>query len=452
MKRIFIYTTLMISILATSACQDILEQESEVFITNDDAIIDLESAKAALNGMYDALQDGDLYGSNHVFAGELASGNAVWSGFNVQYQELAEAQVSISNFHVEDNWVDFYFVINIASIIIERVGSLEDIPAEDANRIIGSAHFFRGLCHFDLLRQYGEFFDENSEFGVPLVTGVQSGIVAIPRSDVASTYTAIETDLNEAIRLLSNSSDSFYASKKAAEALLARVYLYKGDYQEAINLATEVIDNGGYSLVEDYNSIYLSEDTNEPIFQLNFTTQDGSNFTSLMLAPNPEVSTNPNLLTQFEGGDTERSTLFVEDANADGQINCLKYGDNQNEPSGNAILIRLAEMYLIRAEAHAMQSQDPVDGLDDINMIRSRVGLPDIQAAQVPDMESFVDILVRELRSEFAFEGHYWFDLVRLGRIEEVRNIDSFRRIFPIPLREITATEGVLVQNPGYNN
>ncbi len=432
-------------VTATVAC-DVLDQEPQDLISTDEAIADARSAEAALVGLYDALQDGDYYGGRYVMAVEMLARNARAAAFQQFWQELASGRVPASNFHVEDYYISGYAVINAANAIIEAVPGLTDLSESDRDRILGSAHFIRGLAYFDLLRLYGEFYDPSSQFGIPVKLEPSLEAAEIARSPVATVYQQIEADLDAAIARLGNTGNKFLASRGAAQALLARVSLYKGEYQKAADLATTVIGNSNYSLTANYNDIYINEGSSESVFEVEFIPlEDPNAWAGEMYVTPPEVTVSEDM-EEFILFEPERDALFAE---VNGFFRCIKYGTTRDDTGGNTIVLRISEMYLIRAEALGRLGQ-PADALADINVVTERAGFGPYGAEDLQTQADLTDILLTERRAEFAFEGQYWFDLVRYGVMEEVLGLESFRRIMPIPQRELNISSGILVQNPGY--
>lgn len=445
MKKIKIQIFILVALFAINGC-DVLDQEPESLIATTNAIQDARSAESALNGVYHLVQNGDLYGARFILANEMLAENARATAFQAFWQELDNGNVPASNFHLEDMWISAYAVINASNAIIASVPEIADISEGDADRIMGTAHFFRALMHFDLLRQFGEFFDQSSIYGVPLILTPSLQVAETSRSSVVDTYQQINDDLAEAMDRLPDSGDRFYVSVAVAQALQARVALYQEDFATAETMAGNVISNGTYNLSDDYNEVYDMEGADESIFELNFIQLNDPNAWALeMYGAPPEVSVTNDLLDFFnETGETDRALLF------DGST-CIKYGSGTNEDGGNTILFRLSEMYLIRAEAQARKAGGSFsDALADLNVVRDRANQPDISGIATEDQ--LFTFLLNERRAEFAFEGHYWFDLVRLGRMEEVTGRAGFRSVMPIPFREINISDGTLEQNPGYSN
>lgn len=432
-------------LFVASSC-DILDQDPQDLISTDEAIVDAQSAEAALVGVYDGLQDGDYYGGRYAMATEMLARNARAAAFQQFWQELASGRVPSSNFFVEDFYIAGYALINASNAIIESVPNVNGLPESDKDRILGSAHFLRGLAYFDLLRLYGEFFNSGSQFGVPVKLTPSLSAEEVARATVAQSYAQIESDLSMAISMLSNTGNKFLASRGAAQALMARVYLYQEKYQEAANMATLVIDNSNYSLSSNYNDIYVNEGSSESIFEVEFIQlEDPNSWASEMYVTPPEVTVSEEM-EEFITFEPERDELFAE---VNGLFRCIKYGETRDDTGGNSIVLRISEMYLIRAEALGRLGQ-PVDGLVDINIITERAGFGPYGPEDLQTQDDLTDVLLTERRAEFAFEGQYWFDLVRLGVMEDVIGLESFRRIMPIPQRELNISNGILVQNPGY--
>jgi hypothetical protein len=448
MKTSYKYILMVWLALAGTSCSDLLEPNSETEILTSEAIVDRQSAVSAVNGLYSALQSQELYGSDFILANECAANNARDGAFQVFWAELASAVIPTSNSHLEFNWIDFYLAVNAANTVLSEVPKLEDVSDSEKAEFMGTAYFVRGMVFFDLLRRYGEFDESASAFGIPMPLDPPLSPVETARSTVAQSYAQIESDLTEAFELLQDHGNPYYASSMAAKALLARVYLHKKDWDNAFKYADEVIETGGYVLLADYNNVYRNEGSEEAIFELNFTLQDPSGWSEWLTVSPGEVLMDSSLYNSFENTDS-RQALFGPINNT---LRCLKYGSSPDQEDGNSILIRLAEMYLIRSEALA-NTDGANAGNDELNVIRTRAGLGEYDADAFASLDDYYDALLEERRHEFAFEGgHYWFDLARTGRVSEVRNVPEFRRIFPIPQREINITDDVLVQNPGYVN
>ncbi len=253
-------------------------------------------------------------------------------------------------------------------------------------------------------------------------------------------------------------------TKWAAIALLARVYLYNHDYANAEAAASLIINNSSMHRLVDLNAAFLKNNV-EAIWQLqpvNFgrNTEDAFTFTILETGPNDNtpVYLSPKLLNSFETGD-QRKNSWINNAvvGVDTFYYPYKYRNatQNSEVTEYLTILRLAEQYLIRAEARAQQGN--LDGARlDINAIRGRAGLPTITVNTQPVL---LAIIYHERQIEFFSEwGHRWLDLKRTGQVNPVMtavtpqkggiwNTDS--QLYPIPLGDIQKNTNIS-QNPGY--
>ncbi|MEO7991813.1 MAG: RagB/SusD family nutrient uptake outer membrane protein [Chryseolinea sp.] len=456
MKKIYI---LFIITLLISSC-NVLDQGSPNDVTEDDVFTSEDGANSALIGLYNTLQSRDYYGGYYPMMADVYSDVGTAGGFdNVSLQELSDLNVTSANIFIQQTWISIYNTINAANAIINNVDGIDDAGFTDEERghIKGQALALRALAHFDVLRMFGEHWDQASEFGIPVVLTKQAANDIVARSTVAETYAAILDDLEEATSLIIESDRSqFFVNPIAVKALEARVNLYKGDLVAASAAATEVIDDGAFSLLDEntFTEIYTAYPASESIFELTFDVQNRSAYNSITFSRQDALRTEVLWLAEeglndfFASRSGDLRADLVDFVNNDGSIlpdgRTQKYRGEEarNNP---ALILRMAEMYLIRAEAKGR-----VAGLSDLNEVRINRGLAALTAGAVPDDASYLDALLDERKAELNFEGHRMFDLARAGKINEVLGIDDDLGIFPIPFREITATNGALTQNPGY--
>jgi hypothetical protein len=450
MKKILYNILGTILLLTGTSCGGFLEVELDDEIIATEALSSRETLEAAVIGLYDNLQSGSLYGGDVTVAGSLLSGDAIATGFQPFYEELAEAKVPATNAYVENTWIDFYNIVNSANNILNSIDGIDGISQEERNQFEGTAHFMRAFSFFSLLCQYGYFFDLESSYGIPLFTEVldRSSALNVGRSTVSESYAQIIADLEAANSLTTQSPGRFFVNKAAVQALWARVYLYQKDYANAFLLADNIIKSGEYSLEENYADLFDdSGNSDEILFELAYNEQDGNDLARLlMVTGSNEVSVADALAEAYDEADT-RLELFVRRF---GVYRCTKYGDAVTAIATNVPLFRLGELYLIRAEAQAFE-QGIAAALPDLNAVRERAWAGSaISEDDVADIDAFLALILTERRLELAFEGQYWFDLVRLGQAEEARDIASYRRVLPIPVREVQISDGLIEQNPGY--
>lgn len=423
---------------------DVLDTEPSASLDAATALADGASAEAILLGAYSRMQVDPYYGVHFTLSPDLAADNARYQGFFDSQLEVNSGNVPISNLWVTTAWVNIYRVVNIANLLIDGVPGLED-DAFNRERVLGEAHAVRALAYFDLLRVFGYHFDTTSPYGLPLLTEpIENNdfnqIPDLARSSVADTYALIIDDLNTAIDLLPGFTDNTRMNYYAAVALRARVNLYRGEYGAAFNDANEVIEEGGFALPGLEDAFLTTGTSSESIFDLVFNDQDQSSLYTFTFQRD-EYNVNPLLPESMEDGD-ERLGLFTFTRGSDRP---LKWGDSDN--GNNVKVLRLGEIHLIRSEAAVFDSGDPNAGSDDLNMIRTRAGLDDVGTFDT--LDEYVDALLQERRSELHYEGHRFFDLVRLDRFEDVLGRDPFRAVFPIPEDELLIQDN-LEQNPGY--
>ncbi len=459
----YIFPLFFAFLFSTTSC-DFLELESPNDIDADDLFKDAESAENALIGLYSSMQSPTYYGGNYLLIGEPICENSATGGFdNNNIDELGAQEVTPSNIIVEEMWYGIYNTIANANRLIEGLETIDD-PAFDPDRkneIEGQARAIRAMAHFDLLRFFGEHWDNASSFGIPVVSTVQTIGDIESRSTVAETYSFILTELNDALALVNiDDRDPAFVNSATVQALLARVYLYNKDYGNAEDYADLVIADGAYGLVADvdYASVFSSRQTVESIFELAFDPQNRSRYNGLTYARDSALNTEVNFLAAenlsdffaIRAGDVRANLADFDPENNDTSIQpngrSQKYRGESDEDSP-AYIIRLAEMYLISAEAKGR-----VAGLGDLNTVRTQRGLTALAAGDVPTDVDYRNAILNEIRAEFNFEGHYYFDLARVEEIKSggLLDIEAFRAILPIPLRELTATKGQVVQNPGY--
>lgn len=438
------------TVLFFSSCEDsILNLQPEQAISSDEAIINKKSADAALFGAYDKLQSGSYYGSEFVAAAYLSGGDVVWTGSLNYYRSYNNHTLSADNSSVNSIWYAIYSALNAANQVIDKVTALTspDLTDTEKNRIIGEAYFIRALSLFDLGRTWGN---------VPIITKATvtahdfDGVKQSTQSDV---YKQVITDLEKALTLLPEKIDRNRAQKNTARALLARVYLYAENWAKAEEYASLLIADSNYQLV-DYPTFFQSSGTKESIFELLYTTSDKNGHSLLWLtsaqggrrewAPSEAIV---SLLSDPAVGGT-RKALYKDQSTTSnpkfyvGQLYWRTTGDDP------AYILRISEQYLIRAEARVKKANPDLTGaLADLNAVRLRAKVAASQASTAADLLTAIET---DRRVEFAFEPHYWFDLVRTKRAGTVLGVtDQNKWIFPIPYNDLAADKD-LVQNPGY--
>lgn len=441
------------SAILFAACNKQLDTKPSTSISDKDALNTSSDVQAALVGAYADLGDYDFYGGDIFVESELLANTTEfnWTGTYQGLTQIYNKAIPVDNIFVRDTWLAGYAAINDANNVLSALNVVDE---EQKDRVAGEAEFIRGSAYFDLVRMFARAYNDGDPSinpGVPVTLTPTKFITdssRLSRSSVADVYSQVISDLSDAVAKLPE-SNGFYANKAAAAAMLARVYLQKLDYSNAANaanLAIETATNNGYELVRNYADEFPAppspapvSNTSEDLFAMQVTTSSGANAFQDYFSPlgRGDIQINEEHLALYESGDT-RLGLFYEDG---GSIYTGKF-DNLY---GNVHIIRLAEMYLIRAEANfRLGTAVGATPVEDINVIRARAGIP-----LYTEGELTLDDILLERRRELAFEGFRLHDIKRLEGNVGLLPWNSPRLILPIPNREIIVNPN-LVQNEGY--
>lgn len=424
-------------------------------IDQNNALKTSSDVEGLLVGAYSDLGAADLYGGGaFVTADLLADYNEIfWSGTYQGMTQIKNKAIPVDNAFVQNTWTDAYKVINDVNNVLS---SLSVVSAAKQNRVEGEAKFIRGSVYFDLVRLFGKAWNDGSPSendGVPLklkpTVELNTAADQIPRDKVAAVYDQVIKDLTEAEAKLP-ASNGFFATKYSAAAMLARVYLQKGDYVNARDAANRVIASGNFKLTQAnadgiieeflYTRAKAVDNTSEDIFAMQVTTTAGNNTFQTFYSElgRGDISINGPHYDLYESNDLRLNLI-----NGDGY--CAKF-DNVY---GNVHIIRLAEMYLIRAEANnRLNTSVGATPLTDINIIRNRAGLDLLSSVTLAD-------ILKERKIELSFEGFELHDIKRLGVSTGFFTgggglpYNSPKLIFPIPKRDRIVNAN-LTQNEGY--
>jgi len=457
MKTRYITIIILIISIAFTSCKKILNTVSPNQVSDEDVFKNVEGLRNARIGMYATLEDQNYYGANYPLIAECYTDNGTTGGYDViDLNDIASRTVQPSNIYIENMYIAIYNTIYTANKIINNVDKIQDDNADEKTNITGEAYFVRSLANFDLLRMFGEHWDKSSEYGISIVTTTDNVKTPVPRSTVEQSYSQIIGDLQTAINDLNTNNGSQYASLAAAKALLARVYLYHGDKTKAAAMATDVINDADYALLDagSFTQIYTKKLSTESVFELVFDLQHPSFYNTETylrddaLRSDVTFLANADLNTFFQGRNNDVRAQMADFTNVDVSIQpdgrTQKYRGEATKDN-SAYVIRLAEMYLVRAEALGKDN----GGIDDLNTLREARGMNDLDDEDISSDDDFVNAALDERRAELNFEGHRLFDLARTGKITDVLG-EGVQPIMPIPQREIAATNGVVKQNPGY--
>lgn len=439
-----------------TSCTGKLDIKPVTNVSAGQALSTASDLNALLVGAYDAIGSVNVYGGDLQRDAELLgdNGEVTWTGTFAAPQQMYTKRLLINNDQVDVTWTSAYRAINIANTVL---ANLSLAAAADRNRIEGEAKFIRASMYFELVRVYAKSWgdgDNNANLGVPIVLTPTTSIDAsnnVARSTVATVYTQVIQDLVDAEAKLPT-TNGFFATKGAAAAQASRVYLQKLDYTNAAAAANRVITGGQYQLVPieqvfDLRTNVSGANTTETIFAIQVTDQDGTNDLNTFYGASEyggrgDIEINEKHLALYDASDN-RGALFYQD-----EIGAIRTAKFVNQ-YGNIQVLRLAEMYLTRAEANFRAGTTvSATPLADINTVRTRAGATALTASQLT-----AAAILRERRLELAFEGTLLHDVKRTRQsiVAGTTTVawNSTRLIYPIPLREIT-TNPALLQNAGY--
>ncbi len=423
---------------------------AKVFATDADAV-------SAISGIYSKMI------SSNGFAGGGFQGIGVTAGLSadelVNYSTSADLAAFAGNALLPANtlvktnlWQEAYQYIYDCNSVLQGLALSGTVSTATANQLKGEALFLRAFCNFYLVNLFGD---------IPLISSLDYQVNnQSARTAQADVYTSIINDLTTAQTFLpeayASAGERVRPNRTTVTALLARVYLYQGQWANAETQASAVIGNNVYLLEPDLNNVFLKS-SNEAIWQLKpvvpgVNTNDGALYI-LVAIPNV-VALAPGLLNAFDSGDVRRIKWIGSFASGASTFYYpLKYKiKSSNTLSEYATVFRLAELYLLRAEARVQQA-NYAGALDDINKIRRRAG---VKLLTITDKAALLLAIEHERQTELFTEwGHRWLDLKRTHRADSIlqplkgNSWQSTDIFYPIPQTEIT-NDPHLSQNPGY--
>lgn len=453
-------------------------------------------ANSAVIASYSGLTSHYIYNQYSEVLNSQGTDDAEWGSgrntSNADKNDLDRFTFSAETKLVYEFWRTQYTVINRCNAAIDNILAMPSSAISDKkrNQYVAEAKFIRSLLYFNLVRCYG---------GVPLILHETKSLtnLEVPRNSLNEVYEQIIEDLifcerNLPLKSEYSENEIGRATKGAALALLAKVYLTLGDYQHVIDITETIMNSHEYSLCESYADIFALDKENgiESIFEIQYmagTGNPGSSYNGYFRPPFVKINgwsgygDNPvtkNLYDTYEEGDLRRD-FNIKFYSREDYPNmstsilypyyCNKYQDLTQEATvensgNNYFILRYADVYLMRAEALGMLDFSNTEAYEYINIIRRRAfGLPMnensvVDVAPVDSKDDFINLILLERRLEFAFEGQRRFDLLRTNKLKEAMeaqnptiaaNIQEKHYLLPIPQVEIDCNPK-LEQNPGW--
>lgn len=473
-----IIATSLLGMLLGISCKKFVDLDPPVSsISADNVYQSNATAAAVLTGIYANMMSFDFFGGGITSTSilpELSADNLVLYdlnnlGYLAYYRnQLDQDYTNTKSFGFGDYWSNVYPKIYIVNAAIDGIEKSNMLSSPVKQRLLGEAYFLRAFYYFYLTNLFGD---------VALVTTTDYTVnSSTNRSTVSQVYQQIIKDLQKSIANLNDdyvdgtatnkTSERLRPNLSAAQALLSRVELYTGNYVQAESLATSVINKSGLYTLLPTDKVF-AKNSLESIWSLQpvktgYNTDNAAAYllTTALGNGNKLFYLSSILVNSFESGDKRKkdwtgvytiggksypySAKYKADANGTG-TNVTEYN----------IVLRLSELYLIRAESRAAQNN--ISGAqEDINSIRNRAGLGPTQASTPQDLKMAI---LKERQLEFFTEwGHRWMDIKRSGKIDSIMQVaklykggnwSNYQSLYPLPSAELLLNSK-LIQNPGY--
>jgi len=466
MKKL-VYFIFAIALLGfwSSCTEDDLEPTLAQAKSVEGSINTQEDVEGLLRGAFNRMTSSTYYGRDMIIYGEVRSDNTYANGSSGRFLTIAAMDQGSDHAHPTDTWGQIYRTIALANVII---GTQEqELEGDQAaiDHTIGQAYAMRALCHFDLLRLYGQQHVTGGDqtLGVPYMKEFKGDELNPPRNTVSEVETFLYDDLATARSLMSATLDGSkqFINTDAVSALESRFALYFGDWGRVKTAAEAVINSGNYSIIDpsEYANSFLLDEAANSIFELAFSSTDNANINGIQYIYRGEsygdVRVLDDLLSIFEAGDIRASADMIgyDPEAPDYLTNLGKYPSK--DYSDNILIIRYEEVLLNYAEALFRLGESGVTGtaLETLNMIPAERGASAYTAINE-------DNILLERRKELCFEGFRFDDLARTGR--DIPLVDailqshggpaygSFNYAFPIPKAEMNSNPN-MVQNHNFN-
>ncbi len=439
------------------ACNKKLEVQPQNTVQAEE-IKTADDVKGVLFGAYSTWQNANAFGEKYNTLTELLvnDNDIEWAGTFAEYRDIYNKEQDKQSPSIYQIWANSYHTINIANIVLSK---LDLLSTEDKTAVEVEAKFFRGVTYYYLVNMFAKPWSAGNVSvnpGVPLVLSPFSGYDPVkdklPRVSVEAVYKQVIEDLTDAVSKLPETSENFRATKYSALAMISRVYLSQAKYAEAAAAANEVIESKEFLLAGSFDNAFNNiVNSSEDIFAIQQTSQSNtgtSNFgITTFYATYPtgrgEIQITPDHLAKYDTTDS-RGSFFYDGISISGSPG--KFTGKWRTLYKAISVVRLAEMYLTRAEANYRNggaTVGPNTPLQDINIIRERAKLEPLSAL------TDVNTIINERFLELAFEGERFLTVKRLKITVDGHAYDDPFLVFPIPQREIDLGNA-LPQNEGY--
>jgi hypothetical protein len=476
MKIKIIYISILI-VFALNSCDGYLEVDEVGKSSIPVFFADMDGVRAAVPGAYSLLYS--YYDFGFMLypdaAGDMLRMNVVGADTKMinEYNYNATPEDEITP--VGRIWRDAYEALaNVNNILEYHPDLVNEFPqdVDELAAIKAETLFMRALIHFDLVRVYAQpynFTSDASHLGIPVLLRTPAPDDNEPRSTVEETYFQIEEDLQEALELFEittfEAQNNYRASRLAVLSLLARVSLYKENWSDAVDYATQVINEKSLSQGQDYLDMFNTVRANdETIFRLSGKLKSSA-VGQFYNTTNPTGFADSKLVSLLDSEPEGLRLQLLKREEGDPTAFTLKYykpGVDVGDVQHDMLVFRVSEMYLIRAEANASLNNLEA-AKEDIKTLQARAQQKTVEEIDILESTtpSLLALIANERAKELCFEGHRLFDLTRTKQ-DMVRSSDTnagvstvtypdYRFALPIPQTELNANTNI-IQNPGYEN
>ena len=505
MKLCKIYI-LIFGLLLCSACEDFLTEIPETAVPEQEAMTNLDAAEEVLVGIYSCLKNSSLYSGALIQASEIQSDLLYAAiGYTNQFGSFYRWETNANDDVLLNVYGGLYQIIARCNFFMDHADEVRatlktENDRKTMDKYTGDVHFLRALAYSDLIRTFCVAYDSitaHKDLGIPIYLHYREGngsSVKKPRATLEESYALVLEDLHKADSLVTRiGSDAAYVTEGAVDALLARVYLYMNNWEKAIEYATNVIEakSGSYTVyrladansyvstssgvMTEYQAMWTYDTADEIIWKIYFSTTDkGGALGSLFMgitggAYNPSYLPAKWLIDAYDGYDLRYTTFFslVNTMQGFNTEVIVKYPGNP-DIDGTAgtyytnmpKVLRLSEMYLVRAEAYAMMGETSKANKDLTTLRKARIRQ---YGASSHSQDALLEEIQEERAKELFLEGFRLADLKRwekgfkrqpqTGTITGENysslkiNSNDKRYTWLIPQHEVTASGGLIIQN-----
>lgn len=459
-KNIIFLSLLLLSLLIIKSCErftDVGLPKNQ--ITRDVVFKDDQLAKSAMAGVYRSLEE------SAFISGSSSGAQVILGAYVDELQSYASATSDVSIFYqlghtassgkISSLWTTTYSQIYNINAIIEGVENSDQLSTDVRTKLKGEGLFLRALLHLYLTQTFGP---------IPYVSSTSYEVnQVIQKSSVAEVYTKCKADLESATALLPQTltaGNRIYPTKMASYTVLARIAYYEKNWDVAIQYSGQVIADSQYKMESDLNKAFLKESSSS-IWQLLpfssiYNTYQGNVFI-LNTAPPTNVALRQDFVNDFEPGDLRRTSWIGQKTDSQNKTYHYPFKYKQYSTSTSSleysVVLRMEELYLIRAEAYARKGQYDL-AIADLNKIRGRAGLAPI--SNISDTNILIDRVMKERRSELFTEfGHRFYDLRQHDLLDVVMTAKKAGwkpnfKLLPLPEKELLLNPNLNPQNEGY--